>query len=113
MPESASTLKHVVDHVIAKQHGGQSLLENLALCCGRCNLHKGPNIAGIDPLSGKLVRLFNPRQDRWNEHFKWDGPVVVGLTDIGRTTVVVLAINRGYRVGTRRALMELGLFPAQ
>src|SRR3954465_484019 len=77
MPESASALKHVVDHIIATQHGGKSSPENLALCCGRCNLYKGPNIAGLDPQSGQLARLFNPRSDNWRSIF--DGRVRVRL----------------------------------
>jgi 5-methylcytosine-specific restriction endonuclease McrA len=58
MPQTASQFRHVADHIIAPQHGGDTTEKNLALCCGRCNLHKGPNIAGIDPASGVLTRLF-------------------------------------------------------
>jgi hypothetical protein len=49
-----------VDHIVAQKHGGESVPENLALSCYNCNSYKGPNIAGIDPVSGKMVRLFNP-----------------------------------------------------
>ena len=111
-PQSASGLTFPIDHVIARQHGGSTVSENLSLCCGRCNLSKGPNIAGIDPDTGSLTRLFHPRLDAWAEHFRYDGAIVVGLTDIGRTTVIVLAINEPYRVTARRALMEEGLFPS-
>jgi len=72
MPEAFSSLKHVIDHIIARQHEGQTITENLALCCGRCNRYKGPNIAGIDPTTGQLVRLFNPRSDEWTVHFRWE-----------------------------------------
>src|SRR4051812_35102819 len=88
-PQRTSKLTFPIDHVIARQHGGQTVSHNLALCCGRCNLSKGPNIAGLDPDSGRLTRLFNPRQDVWSEHFRQDGAVLVGRTDVGRTTVVV------------------------
>ena len=107
----ASKLTFPIDHIIARQHGGQTIPENLALCCGRCNLSKGPNIAGLDPRTGLLTRLFNPRQDLWTEHFRFDGPVIVGLTDVGRTTVVVLAINQPYQVAARQALIDEGVFP--
>ena len=63
LPQHASPFQHVVDHVIARQHGGATTEANLALCCGRCNLHKGPNIAGLDPVTGQLTRLFHPRED--------------------------------------------------
>jgi hypothetical protein len=66
----------------------------LALCCHRCNLYKGPNIAGIDPETHRTVGLFNPRRESWAEHFLLgtDG-VILGLTQTGRTTVSVLQIN--------------------
>jgi hypothetical protein len=57
------------DHIIARQHGGKSDLENLALACLHCNQHKGPNIAGRNPESDELVELFHPRRDRWSEIF--------------------------------------------
>lgn len=44
-PELVAELPLILDHIIAKQHRGKSVLENLALCCGICNRHKGPNIA--------------------------------------------------------------------
>jgi hypothetical protein len=48
-----SELKHHVEHIIAKQHGGADHPENLALACHRCNLRKGPNLTGIDPETGR------------------------------------------------------------
>jgi 5-methylcytosine-specific restriction endonuclease McrA len=108
LPENVSELPHVIDHVIARQHKGETNLENLALCCGRCNSHKGPNIAGIDPVTRKLVRLFNPRTDRWEHHFSWQTALLGGLTPIGRATIEVLAINHPYRVAVRKLLMAAG-----
>ena len=103
----------VIDHVIARQHGGQHVLTNLALSCLHCNAHKGPNIAGLDPRSGKLTRLFNPRRQRWNHHFRWCGQLVVGITPVGRTTVAVLAMNDPEPVRLRQALIEEGVFPTR
>src|SRR5271156_5210547 len=56
LPESAFRMPFVLDHIIARQHGGRTESANLALCCGRCNLHKGPNIASIDPQSVPKIR---------------------------------------------------------
>src|SRR5438105_9248666 len=81
-----------VEHIIARQHGGDDELSNLALACYHCNLHKGPNLTGIDPETLKLVPLFNPRKHGWNEHFHRSGSSIVGRTDIGRATVEVLAM---------------------
>ena len=111
LPQAASALRHVVDHVVARQHGGQTSPENLALCCGRCNLYKGPNIAGLDPETGQLTRLFNPRIDIWTEHFYWAGPLIEGVTSVGRTTVAVLALNKPARVRVRRAVIATSTPP--
>lgn len=106
MPQVVRRLRFPIDHVIARQHGGQTALENLALCCGRCNRHKGPNIAGIDPETGRTVPLFNPRSQRWAEHFRWDNITIVGITPIGRATVVVLAMNHPDDLAVRREMIE-------
>ena len=76
-----------------------------------CNRHKGPNIAGIDSRTGKIVPLFNPRRHKWSRHFRWDGPVLVGRTPQGRATVRVLKINLDHRVEFRRHLIDEGVFP--
>ena len=81
------------DHIIAKQHGGADDLDNLALACIHCNRYKGPNIAGIDPHTGELTRLFHPRTDEWHRHFEWDGAEIRPLTPIGRVTLLVLLMN--------------------
>ena len=104
LPQSASRLRFVLDHVIARQHGGERALHNLALACGRCNRHKGPNISGIDPQSRVMTGLFHPRQDAWSDHFKWDDVTLVGLTPIGRTTIAVLGINDPSQMVVRQTL---------
>jgi hypothetical protein len=111
MLERLSELPFEIDHIIAEQHGGKSVAENLALCCGFCNRHKGPNIAGIDTESGALIPLFHPRRDRWADHFKWRDENLVGLTAIGRVTVAVLAINHPAQRAVRQALIAEGAFP--
>jgi HNH endonuclease len=63
-----------VDHVVPEKMNGETANENLALACFKCNNHKGPNIAGIDPETGEKAYLYDPRADPWTEHFRWDGP---------------------------------------
>src|SRR5690242_5129762 len=87
------TVPFPIDHVIARQHGGPTALNNLAVSCLHCNSHKGPNIAGLDPKTRKLTPLFNPRRYKWSRHFRWSGPYLIGRTAVGRTTVEVLAMN--------------------
>lgn len=95
-----------VDHIIARQHGGTDDAENLALSCYHCNLHKGPNLTGIDPESGAITALFHPRRSVWEEHFVVRDALIVGLTAVGRTTVYVLAMNAADRVQLRRELQD-------
>jgi len=110
-PESAYRFTFPIDHIVAKQHGGETSLNNLAEACLRCNSHKGPNLSGIDPASGRLVRLYHPRQDRWTRHFRWKGPIILGITAIGRATIVVLDMNHSDSVAVREALIAEGGFP--
>jgi hypothetical protein len=79
--------------------------------CSFCNSYKGANIAGRDPKTRKITPQFNPRRHKWSRHFRWNGPVLMGRTSIGRTTVAVLNINEPRAVATRAALIEAGQFP--
>ncbi len=110
LPAAAYPLPFHLDHIIALQHGGQSDLDNLALSCLHCNRHKGPNLAGIDPGTATLVRLFHPRKDGWPEHFEWFGSELRGKTLIGQVTIHVLAINDADFREVRTALMQEGAF---
>jgi len=100
------------EHVIAHQHGGRTIADNLAFACLKCNLYKGPNLSGIDPDSGAIVPLFNPRSQIWRAHFRWDGPWLVGITPTGRATIEVLDINSAARITTRERLIMEGWMPA-
>ena len=82
-----------IEHVIPIAHGGTDDLENLALACIDCNLHKGTNLTGVDPKTRQITNLFHPRHERWEAHFAWQGNQIVGQTAIGRTTVRVLQMN--------------------
>ena len=100
-----------VDHIIALQHSGKTDATNLCLSCYRCNSHKGPNIASIDPDTDKMVRLFHPRQDVWADHFEWLGATLSGRTSIGRATAKLLAINHPDYVLLRESLIDERTFP--
>jgi hypothetical protein len=112
LPEAAVPTGFVIDHIVARQHRGPTVAENLALACPECNLHKGPNLTSLDPPgTGAITRLFNPRVDLWTDHFRWNGAELVGLSPIGRATILCLNINDPLRLDLRRSLMEEGLFP--
>lgn len=109
LPQFASFVPFEIDHVIACKHKGRTVATNLAMTCVYCNAHKGPNIAGIDPATGKLTKkLFHPRRHQWTYHFRYDGGVVIGRTAIGRTTADVLRMNLPNLVALREVLMEEG-----
>jgi hypothetical protein len=112
LPERFATLRFQLDHVIARKHRGPSTMENLAWSCANCNAHKGSDLAGLEPETGRLERLFNPRADRWEDHFEWNGAELVGKTATGRVTVALLQINREERMAVRRELMAAALYPA-
>src|SRR5262245_9317297 len=102
-----------LDHVIPESLGGRTEEENLWLACSLCNDHKAGRIAALDPLSGEVVRLFNPRMQVWAEHFRWSeaGDRIIGLTPVGRATVVALNLNRPSLVKARQAWVSVGWHP--
>ena len=95
-----------IEHIIPRKHGGTDDLDNLALACVDCNLHKGANLTGIDPDSGEIVELYHPRRYHWSDHFAWAGVKILGLTPTGRTTVRVLDMNGEDRLQVRLATQE-------
>jgi hypothetical protein len=109
IPEMASFAPHEIDHIIAEKHGGLTVQENLALSCTLCNKHKGSDLASVDAETGKIVALYNPRQEHWQDHFKLVDAEYVPLTAIGRVTVKLLHINRLDRIRERRFLIEVNL----
>jgi hypothetical protein len=101
-----------VDHILPRSQGGQTDLANLALACPHCNAHKWAYIDGEDPVSGRVIALFNPRTQEWAEHFQWSEQhpfEIEGITAHGRATVVRLQLNHPDLVSIRRLLAELGL----
>ena len=111
LPQEFDVQPFQLDHIRAQKHSGQTTIANLALSCLPCNSFKGANVAGYDPDSDELCPLFNPRTDRWTQHFEWNGPRLKGKTAIGRTTIDVLRINATDRVEHRKLLIEAELFP--
>jgi hypothetical protein len=100
-----------IDHVIPCLVGGQTVADNLALACVSCSLRKGARQSALDPLTGKETPLFNPRQQVWEEHFRWKGAVVEGLTPVGRVTIETLAMNRHLVIAIREEEQKIGRHP--
>ena len=85
-----------IDHIIPLDKGGLTVLENLANTCGGCNGFKLDKIKAIDPITKKEVPLFNPRTQKWKDHFAWSNDYLemIGLTPTGRATIILLRLNR-------------------
>jgi hypothetical protein len=109
IPEEYDEAVFCLDHIRAKKHDGATRSSNLALTCYWCNTYKGDNLSGVDPISDEITRLFHPRRDDWHAHFAWNGPILVGTTDIARATIKVLRMNAPVRVALRRVLMDEGV----
>ena len=110
LPQAGTRAPLEIDHVIARKHRGRTVAHNLAVSCWYCNVHKGSNLSGSDPATGKLTRLYHPRRHKWNYHFRFDGSILIGRTAIGRTTIEVLRMNHPQLVAIREILMSGGLF---
>lgn len=109
--QDCTDFTHHVDHVLARKHKAPTTFENLALACLECNLNKGSDLATIDPVTGEVAFLFNPRRQNWGAHFAIEKDKIVGLTPIGRATAALLQFNVPMRVEERRRLIAVGLFP--
>ena len=85
-PQAGSRVPFEIDHIIARKHGGRTVAGNLAESCIYCNAYKGSNLAGLDPATGKLTRLFHPRRHKWPHHYRYQGGTLIGRTAIGRAS---------------------------
>jgi len=97
-PEGVSQFVHTIDHITALKHKGTSELDNLAWACFQCNSTKGSDIASYD---NKVLTLFyNPRIQKWDDHFEMDGAIILGKTPINHPDQVEVRfrlIRSGHR----------------
>jgi hypothetical protein len=102
-----------VDHIISEKHGGPTDADNLSLACTFCNRAKGTDIGSIAESTGQFSRFFNPRIDRWIDHFELSGSFVDPLTPIGEVTARILGFNDPDRIAEREVLQENGRYPSE
>lgn len=104
-----------VDHILPVARGGTDHESNLCLACELCNLYKWAKTEGVDPVTGIVVKLFNPRLQKWLDHFSWseDGLEIVGLTPIGRATIGALRLNNPLALTVRGNWIKAGWHPPQ
>ena len=104
-----------IEHIIPLINNGTNELSNLAFSCGGCNNRKGQKVSAIDPLSGTISPLYNPRIDKWHDHFVWqeDYARIEGISIKGSATVEQLKLNRIGLINLRRALFIVGVHPPE
>lgn len=110
-PQDASFFTFEMEHIIAEKHGGATDADNLALACPYCNRAKGTDIASLDPESGELTPLVNPRVQEWDHHFRLADTEIVPLTPVGRVTTSLLQLNDPDRIRERERLIAIGRYP--
>lgn len=103
--------RYHIDHIISQKHDGTSEENNLAYCCSVCNQHKGSNLGTYLPDSQRLIRLFNPRKDKWVAHFEIMEGKITAKTKIGAATIKVLNLNDIDRILLRQSLIEENRYP--
>ena len=102
-----------IDHIVPQARGGTDDEDNLFLACPMCNSHKADRLEALDPESRATVPFFNPRTERWDDHFEWieEGAVIRGKTPKGRATVAALTMNHPDIVSARRLWVIAGWHP--
>jgi hypothetical protein len=110
-PEVVFNFPFEVEHITPPGAGGTDEDINKALACRSCNLHKSDRIEGFDAETQTNTRLYNPRQDRWSDHFRYEPTTaeIIGLTAIGRVTVASLQMNGAVQIAARQQWQRLGL----
>jgi hypothetical protein len=113
-----SSDRFTIDHLVPQSLGGSDEPDNLALACSRCNQRRYNFTTGIDPVTQREIPLFNPRNQKWADHFLWtvDGLKIVGITPTGRATCSRLDLNdelkyESFIQRSRKAWVEVGWHP--
>ena len=110
-PQTAALFAFEMEHIIAEKHDGITVVENLALSCPCCNRFKGTDLGSIDPETQQLTPFFNPRLQKWSDHFRLDRGTIVPLTPQGRVTAKILQFNLPERILEREQLITSGEYP--
>jgi len=110
LPEGYNFYSHQIDHIIPLKHRGDSEVINLGLACFDCNNAKSSDVASYDEVTKELTPLYNPRTQKWDEHFGIENGIVIGKTAVGRVTVFTLNMNRPEQIEIRNAIIQAGLW---
>jgi hypothetical protein len=114
--EYCQTCQSIIGQAMHVEHidpNGNDQLDNLCLSCATCNMSKAKATTALDPESNTITSLFNPRKQNWRDHFAWvDGGLrIIGLTSVGRATVLRLKMNIDRIVIARSYWIKAGNHP--
>ena len=103
-----------IDHIISLKHGGPTIENNLAFACSFCNRNKGSDVGSYLFSKEQFVRFFNPRKDKWVNHFSLDlsAGLILPKTEVGEATIKILIFNNSELVIDRKMLIQAGTYPA-
>lgn len=101
-----------IDHIVSLKHGGKTDVGNLAYACVLCNRKKGSDIGSNHSNTCKFFRFFNPRKDKWIDHFRLDKANIISITEIGEVTLQILGINNSERILEREELIKIKRYPS-
>ena len=115
VPQKLLSYKLEIEHIFPKGEGGSDDEDNLWLACRQCNLSKAAKTHGFDLITSRRVKLFNPREQIWSEHFVWsdDKTLIIGKTPFGRATVSALLLNNDWQQTAREFWKLTGIFPPE
>jgi hypothetical protein len=102
-----------IDHIISIKHGGSTSANNLAYACAVCNRQKGSDLGSIDWDTGDLVCFYNPRCDRWADHFHLKGATIQPISKIGQVTQRILGFNSINQQLERQVLITENRYPSR
>jgi hypothetical protein len=112
-PEPVFNFPFEVEHVTPRSRGGTDSDANFCLACRACNLRKSDRLVAHDDVTAESVPLFNPRTERWDEHFRVDPSTgeICGTTPMGRATAAALDFNHPNQLKARQLWIRLQMFP--
>ncbi|MFN8347154.1 MAG: HNH endonuclease signature motif containing protein [Spirosomataceae bacterium] len=94
LPSENSYFSFHIEHIVSLKHGGKTEIDNLTYSCQICNLNKGTDLGTFLDNPVNLVRFFNPRTDRWSDHFEiLSTGFLRAKTEIGEATIKILDLN--------------------
>ena len=111
--EAFSFTSYLVEHITTSSIDQKDIIENLVFSCQGCSNTRNENTKSTDPVTGKIINIYNPRVDVWSDNFCWseDFTNLVGLTAIGRATIEKLKLNRETLKEYRSVLISINKHP--